>query len=84
MSLEVSMRDSTQHSPHASPTAQAPDLRRRRFLLAVSAGGAGAVAAAAPARAAVAAAPADASPADGAPGYRESAHVKRYYDTTRI
>ena len=78
------MRDSTQHSPHASPTAQAPDLKRRRFLLAVSAGGAGAVAAAAPARAAVAAAPAEAAPAEAAPGYRESAHVRRYYDTTRI
>ncbi len=78
------MRDSTQRSQHASPTAQAPDLKRRRFLLAVSAGGAGAVAAAAPARAAVAAAPADAAPSDAAPGYRESAHVRRYYDTTRI
>ena len=78
------MRDSTQHSPHASPTAQAPDLKRRRFLLAVSAGGAGVVAAAAPARAAVAAAPTDATPAEAAPGYRETAHVRRYYDSTRI
>ena len=78
------MRDSTQHSPHASPTAQAPDLKRRRFLLAGSAGGAGAVAAASPARAAGAAAPAGAAPADASSGYRETAHVRRYYDSTRI
>lgn len=77
------MRDSPQTPAQASPSSSAPDLRRRRFLLAVSAGGAGAVAAASPARAATAAA-AEAAPAADATGYRETAHVKRYYDSTRI
>lgn len=49
----------------------------------MSAGGAGAVAAASPARAATAVA--EAAPESGdSPGYRESAHVKRYYASTRI
>jgi hypothetical protein len=77
------MRDTPQSLPQAISPSSAPDLKRRRFLLAMSAGGAGAVAAASPARAATAAAeePADAT---GSTGYRESAHVKRYYATTRI
>lgn len=77
------MRDSPQTPAQASPTSAAPDLKRRRFLLAVSAGGAGAVAAASPASAA-AVATADAAQAAGTTGYRETAHVKRYYDTTRL
>lgn len=77
------MRDSPQSLPQASPSSAAPDLKRRRFLLAVSAGGAGAVAAASPARAATVVAEAAADSAEST-GYRESAHVKRYYDTTRI
>ena len=77
------MRDTPQTPAQASPTSAAPDLKRRRFLFAMSAGGAGAVAAASPARAAVAAAP-EAAPADDAKGYRETAHVKRYYETTRL
>lgn len=77
------MRDSPQTPAQASPTPSAPDLKRRRFLLAVSAGGAGAVAAASPARAAGVAA-AEVAPAAPATGYRETEHVKRYYDSTRI
>ena len=78
------MRDSPQIPAHAStPAPAAPDLRRRRFLLAVSAGGAGAVAAATPARAAVTTAPASDS-ADTSTGYRETEHVKSYYATTRL
>ena len=76
------MRDSPQTPAHANPSTPSTDLKRRRFLLAVSAGGAGAVAAAAPARAVVAAST-DAE-ATAATGYRESEHVKRYYDTTRL
>ena len=78
------MRDSTQIPEHAStPAPSAPDLKRRRFLLAVSAGGAGAVASAAPARAAVAAT-AESAVADTSTGYRETGHVKSYYATTRL
>jgi len=76
------MRDSPQIPAHANPSPPSTDLKRRRFLLAVSAGGAGAAAAVAPARAVVAASTEAA--ADGATGYRESEHVKRYYDTTRL
>lgn len=80
------MRDSPQIPAHASnpSSAPTPDLKRRRFLLAVSAGGAGAVAATSPARAAVVAAPAQAASTDAATGYRETGHVKSYYATTRI
>ncbi len=77
------MRDTPQSLPKASSPSSAPDLKRRRFLLAVSAGGAGAIAAASPARAATAAAETSADATEST-GYRESAHVKRYYDTTRI
>jgi hypothetical protein len=77
------MRDSPQIPAHANPTSTpSTDLKRRRFLLAVSAGGAGAVAAASPARAAVAAAP-EAGAADTATGYRETEHVKAYYASIR-
>ena len=77
------MRDSPQIPPQASQPSASTDLKRRRFLLAMSAGGAGAVAAASPARAATVAG--EAAPESGdSPGYRESAHVKRYYASTRI
>jgi hypothetical protein len=80
------MRDSPQNPAHSSLPSSAPstDLKRRRFLLAVSAGGAGAVAAASPARAAAVVAPTGTAAAEGASGYQETGHVKRYYDTTRI
>lgn len=68
-----------------SSTRPEPDLRteftRRRFLFALGAGGAGAAAAAAsPAIAAPAAVPA----ADASSGYRETEHVRDYYDSARI
>ena len=76
------MRDSPQNPAQANPSTASTDLKRRRFLLAVSAGGAGAAAAVAPARAIVAA---STDPdASAATGYRESEHVKRYYQTTRL
>ena len=79
----MSMRDSPQTPPHANPSSTpSTDLKRRRFLLAVSAGGAGVAAAATPAGAAVASAT-GASVPEGT-GYRETDHVKRYYDTTRL
>ena len=76
------MRDTPQSLPKASSPSSAPDLKRRRFLLAVSAGGAGAVAAASPARAATAAAEPSADPTES-PASRGSAHVKPSYDTPR-
>ena len=77
------MRDPSQTPAQANPSSTpSTDLRRRRFLLAVSAGGAGVAAAATPARAAVAAST-DAS-ATASTGYRETEHVKRYYETTRL
>ena len=76
------MRDPSQTPAQANPASTpSTDLKRRRFLLAVSAGGAGAAAAVAPARAIVAAST-DAA-AETTSGYRETEHVKRYYETTR-
>lgn len=77
------MRVSSQIPPQASQPSASTDLKRRRFLLAMSAGGAGAVAATSPVRAATATAE-SATPSADAPGYRETAHVKRYYASTRI
>ena len=77
------MRVSPQTPPQAhDASSPAPDLKRRRFLMAMSAGGAGAVAAAAPARAVTGAVTEAAT--DAADGYRETDHVKRYYDSTRL
>ena len=66
--------------PHA---AQSTDLKRRRFLLALGAGGAGAAVVAT--QPLVNAVPDPAAPeADSAKGYRETEHVRDYYATTRI
>ncbi|MEO5764483.1 MAG: formate dehydrogenase [Casimicrobiaceae bacterium] len=69
---------------NVSANPSIPEVSRRRFLFALSAGGAGAVAAAAtPALAA----PADAvvaTPAAAGSGYRETQHVRDYYATTRL
>jgi len=60
-------------------------LSRRSFLLTLGAGGA-ATAAAVIAKAAPEIQPAAAAARAGraAPGYRESAHVSRYYRTTKV
>jgi hypothetical protein len=70
-------------SPGTPAAAASPGLSRRRFLLALGAGGAGAAAAAT--------APALASPVAAAEaavqettGYRETDHVRDYYATTRL
>jgi hypothetical protein len=86
--LEVCMRIPTR-SVHAAATIPAvasssTDSKRRRFLLTLGLGSAGA------AMAAVAAAPAAAveavtpAPAVRADGYRESAHVRDYYRTAKL
>lgn len=81
------MSHSSQRTAPASPSTHAPksaDLKRRRFLLALGAGGAGA--------AAVVTQPLTAPVAELVPlaadapatGYRETEHVRDYYATTRI
>ena len=77
---------SQRQSPASVPThpAQSTDLKRRRFLLAFGAGGAGAAAVAAQPIVNAASDPAAATVADTAQGYRETEHVRDYYATTRI
>jgi hypothetical protein len=78
------------HSPRivsaagtSSPPAS-PEISRRRFLFALSAGSAGAAAAAAaPALAVDANATANVSDA-ATSGYRETEHVRDYYASTRL
>jgi len=79
---------SQRYAPASDPTHPAgpasTNLKRRRFLLALGAGGAGAAAVAAqPLAAPVADAAATAAP-DTARGYQETEHVRDYYATTRI
>jgi hypothetical protein len=71
-----------------SPARNAPgstqpstDTRRRRFLLALGAGSAGAAVAAVPVANAV---DATSAAADESKGYRETEHVRDYYATTRL
>jgi hypothetical protein len=72
-------------SPVATPASPSTDLKRRRFLFTLSAGGAGAAVTAMAAMPASAAAlpPATATDADAA-AYRETAHVRDYYRTTKL
>jgi hypothetical protein len=80
------MRHTLPHVGTADVTPRVPattDFSRRRFLFALGASSAGAAAAAAasPALATVAAEPVAATASSG---YRETAHVRNYYDTTRL
>jgi hypothetical protein len=87
--LEAGMRNALHgggKTGAASSTPLSTDIRteftRRRFLFALGAGGAGAAAAAAsPAIATPATAP---PAADASTGYRETEHVRDYYDSARI
>lgn len=68
-------------------TKTSSPLERRQFLLGATLGTAGAVAGAAALLAPTASSPdasASALPADTASGYRETAHIRQYYDTTRL
>ena len=81
------MSTSSQREAQASdPThvAQSTNLKRRRFLLALGAGGAGAAAVAAqPLSQPLAQSTAEVA-ADTQKGYRETEHIRDYYATTRI
>ena len=77
---------SQRQAPASDPThaAQSTDLKRRRFLFALGAGGAGAAAVAAqPLTQPLAQAAAPAA-SEAGQGYRETEHVRDYYATTRI
>lgn len=79
------MSNSSQRKSMAPSPAHAinpADSKRRRFLLALGAGGASAAAVAAQVRAAPVV-PA-AAEADSPKGYRETDHIRDYYATTRI
>jgi hypothetical protein len=81
------MSHSSQRNAQASvPTqvAKSADLKRRRFLLTLGAGGAGAAAVVAqPLAARLPESAATAAP-ESVQGYRETEHVRDYYATTRI
>jgi shikimate 5-dehydrogenase len=67
--------------PSASPEA---NVKRRRFLLALGAGGAASAAAAAQAIGAPVAQENTAAERTESRGYRETDHVRHYYASTRI
>lgn len=71
-------------SASVAPIARSPDLKRRRFLLAVGVGGAGAAAVATQSMVAPVATTAPVEVAVEGQGYRETEHVRDYYATTRI
>ena len=68
-------------SAHAT---NSPDINRRRFLLALGAGGAGAAAVATNVLARPVAPAEIPGDTDTAQGYRETEHDRDYYATTRI
>jgi len=76
---------SLEHSgaPDAAQQSRSTDPARRRFLLALGVGGAGAAVATAGALPVAATVQATA-PTDQDAAYRESEHVRDYYRTTRI
>ena len=75
--------DATPASVSQHVTAS-PDFKRRRFLCALGAGGAGAAALATRSLATPAAQVAATVDADQSQGYRETDHIRDYYATTRI
>jgi hypothetical protein len=78
------MSRSTPDQPEVATSVAPPSSKRRRFLFALGASGAGAAAAvAAPGVTATVAPAAVAAPKGRPGGYRETEHVRDYYDTTR-
>ena len=81
------MSTSSQRAAPAWVSTHAPksaDPKRRRFLLALGAGGAGAAAVATSSLARPVVPAEVARQPDSARGYRETEHVRDYYATTRI
>ena len=62
----------------------AKTIQRRKFLLAAGLGGAGAAAALAAATSKTPAAKGEAPAVDKASGYRLTAHIEKYYKTTKV
>ncbi len=59
-------------------------INRRKFITSLGLAGAGAIAAIATARGLQPAAPTVAAAAPDSRGYRISAHIRKYYQTTRV
>jgi len=81
------MRSQRRNSRGTASTPTAADSRtnpRRRFLVALGAGGAGAAALAARSLSGVAREDESATAADDSKGYQVTDHVKRYYGTAKI
>jgi hypothetical protein len=81
------MSNSSQRAAPASVPTRAtdsPDIKRRRFLLALGAGGAGAAAVATSALGSPVLPAASPDEAESSQGYRETDHIRDYYATTRI
>ena len=72
----------TASSPSENPRGRT-NARRRGFLLALGAGGAGAAALVARSLTGVAPQADSAAPADDSKGYRVTDHIKRYYRTAK-
>jgi hypothetical protein len=85
--MEVSMRDpraATSPIPgKPEPAATKPDEKRRRFLLSLGVGGAGAAAAGMTAAAGTVA-PVETKPESKSSGYRETQHVRDYYRSAKF
>jgi len=78
-------RDECLAAPRPVPDPRSTDLRRRRFLFTLGAGGAGAVVTAASALPGASAAQiATTAPADQDSAYRVTEHVRDYYRTAKI
>jgi hypothetical protein len=81
--MSESIRD--RHVPAAASAVTPVSGKRRRFLLALGASGAGAAAAVTAPGVTATVVPAAAPTAEGRPGgYRVTEHVRDYYATTRL
>ncbi|MEJ7667724.1 MAG: formate dehydrogenase [Casimicrobiaceae bacterium] len=80
----VLQRNCSQQSPEPAQVSALTNSQRRRFLFALGAGGAGAAAVVTQSLVAPIAQVTAPEPAAGSSGYRETQHVRDYYQTTRL